>query len=962
MTRKASTGTQVEDRARATRQSRWARTKLIQRRSGLALGAALIAAAGLVVLPLSMSASAQPAQTTPPTVTLGPVGTAESTGVVVTATVNPEGSDTFYSVVYGPAGGALSQQTGWQDAGSGTTPENLSIVADQLAPSTTYDYQVALFSNALGQQFNSTTGTITTAALPTGPAAPSIPPDNPPDGIFGFCASDAACVNDMNGDRAALENLAPLALPSNWSTLTGAEQIFVWTNLERTSRGEAAIPNLVNTYDADVQTGVTNDKDPSLDPLPGAAGSIWAGAFPTTLGAMYGWLYDDGPGGANRECTATNTAGCWGHRDNILSDPARSGANPDEMDAVAGLDSAGQKGYAAAFASNPNPTPAANIVLSWASEQPFLAGAGAPPAPTVNPDHVSGRVCTNCTPPLTYQGGAVAGTATTSGGATVTEVFWDGSGAFPFSYRGELRRYIIDLSDSGPTDVFSVDSEYSQTVNGQPVPIQNPIVKGPAANDTDPFPANGCTPDPGYTACITDAQIQAELTTYLASRGLPEDLAHIYPVLLPPGVETVDSTGAATVTSASDYCGYHNDFASPTGGVVLYTDEPYPPLNGCGTGQAPNGDAEADSAVSILSVELNEAVTDPTGAGWVDGAGNEIGDECDSTFGIPLGSTDAANPGTTLYNQVINGQKYYTQEEFSNAEAAAVGPSHGCVQDESQVTAAAGATVASVNSPSLTPAGTPTLNTVTVQTSDSTVSRGARATVTVEVTGANGAPVGGDPITLDVTATAPTTSVCGTLSAQHGVTASDGKWSAIYTASKANLPCAVLAIEADTGQSAQAAIGQGTVATYSPVVKVRAPSRAVLGRVVTVHAMVTNPGDAINSTVIEVSLTSPARKGLAARLVHLSYLSHGRWVKVPLKGSTSRGSVMAGSLTGLPVTLAGHASERITLRLTVEGPASAFALRSPLSLKVALNQVNRANRSADLLGYKVVTLHLVRKA
>jgi hypothetical protein len=62
-------------------------------------------------------------------------------------------------------------------------------------------------------------------------------------------AANILIINDMNADRAAQENLAALALPTKWSTLTPAERIFVATNLERANRGEAAIPNLVNTYD-----------------------------------------------------------------------------------------------------------------------------------------------------------------------------------------------------------------------------------------------------------------------------------------------------------------------------------------------------------------------------------------------------------------------------------------------------------------------------------------------------------------------------------------------------------------------------------------------------------------------------------------------------------------------------------------------------------------------------------------
>jgi hypothetical protein len=36
------------------------------------------------------------------------------------------------------------------------------------------------------------------------------------------------------------------------------------------------------------------------------------------MGANYFWMYDDGPGSPNADCTPSNQSGCWGHRDNIL--------------------------------------------------------------------------------------------------------------------------------------------------------------------------------------------------------------------------------------------------------------------------------------------------------------------------------------------------------------------------------------------------------------------------------------------------------------------------------------------------------------------------------------------------------------------------------------------------------------------------------------------------------------------
>ena len=120
-----------------------------------------------------------------------------------------------------------------------------------------------------------------------------------------------------------------------------------------------------------------------------------AGAYATVLGAIYGWMYDDGPGGENSDCTGTDMSGCWGHRDNILAD-ANTIGYPTEMDAGVGTDSGGSVDYDAIFVVNPNATAPANIVLTWAQEQPFLVGStsapssisgvtlsGTPAAPTV---------------------------------------------------------------------------------------------------------------------------------------------------------------------------------------------------------------------------------------------------------------------------------------------------------------------------------------------------------------------------------------------------------------------------------------------------------------------------------------------------------------------------------------------------------------------------------------------------
>ena len=62
---------------------------------------------------------------------------------------------------------------------------------------------------------------------------------------------------------------------------------------------------------------------------------------------------------------------------------------------------------------------------------------------------------------------------------------------------------------------------------------------GGARAVTDLYPTSGgCTPDSGaiyqdrsgYTACITDAQLNAEVLTFLTAHSLPNDLAHLYAI------------------------------------------------------------------------------------------------------------------------------------------------------------------------------------------------------------------------------------------------------------------------------------------------------------------------------------------------------------------------------------------------------------------------------------------------
>jgi hypothetical protein len=172
--------------------------------------------------------------------------------------------------------------------------------------------------------------------LAAGPAAAAIlPPGNPAANVpmnvnGGPCQqtgtatpdSSAACISgdlaQINAARAQ-EGIGPMYLPTDYAQLSGPEQLFVVINLERVDRGLAPMTALTSDLDALAATGAGHGMDPTL-PSGGVAwaGAIWAGGYPSTLETDFAWMYDDGPGSNNLDCTSSESSGCWGHRDVIL--------------------------------------------------------------------------------------------------------------------------------------------------------------------------------------------------------------------------------------------------------------------------------------------------------------------------------------------------------------------------------------------------------------------------------------------------------------------------------------------------------------------------------------------------------------------------------------------------------------------------------------------------------------------
>lgn len=181
-------------------------------------------------------------------------------------------------------------------------------------------------------------GVLILAAPATALAGTGDPASNRPlsSATYENCSADpsgSACISsalaDINAARAA-EGVKAMVLPSNFASMSIPVQLLNLANLERADRGLTPILGLSAALDRDAQTAAAQDEDPMPTNFYGnVATANWAGGYISTLEADYEWMYDDGLGSGNLDCTSSDRSGCWGHRHDILwnfSSPTAMGA------------------------------------------------------------------------------------------------------------------------------------------------------------------------------------------------------------------------------------------------------------------------------------------------------------------------------------------------------------------------------------------------------------------------------------------------------------------------------------------------------------------------------------------------------------------------------------------------------------------------------------------------------------
>jgi hypothetical protein len=301
----------------------------------------------------------------------------------------------------------------------------------------------------------------------------------------------------------------------------------------------------------------------------------------------------------------------------------------------------------------------------------FCAGAQARPADGVVRDqgaHVArlARRADAQASKLPYGGGPVLNWNRTH------VIFWQPAGSglsFDPGYESLIVTFLRNVAGAShsSSSVYGLTGQYRDDQG----PAAYASLYGGSVLDSDPLPASGCAEPPatgpGWKVCLTDAQLQQEIEHVVRADRMPTGPTDVYFLVTPNGFGNCSdsaSTSCALGGDANGYCAYHSQTSD---GLVLYAVIPYNAVPGhCQSGNPrPNG-STADPALSTISHEQSEMITDPSGNAWIDPqTGNEVGDLCLTSFGPDIGGS-----GLTAWNEQIGGGHYYLQEEWSNTAGA----------------------------------------------------------------------------------------------------------------------------------------------------------------------------------------------------------------------------------------------------------------------------------------------------
>jgi PKD repeat protein len=182
-------------------------------------------------------------------------------------------------------------------------------------------------------------------------------------------------------------------------------------------------------------------------------------------------------------------------------------------------------------------------------------------------------------------------------------IFWDPTDRFHVHHEWEtgIETFFHEMgaSDGSLGTIWAAAAQYRDRSNLGALP--RATFAGPY-HDFQAYPAAGCTdPEPlteGQITCLTDAQLRAQLQSFISSHGLPRGMGTIYYLVTPPGVTVcLDATAGhcsdyslsageeskserKSTSYKNSFCSYHGDInpdnaAEGDANTVLYAAIPW---------------------------------------------------------------------------------------------------------------------------------------------------------------------------------------------------------------------------------------------------------------------------------------------------------------------------------------------------------------------------------------------------
>lgn len=293
-----------------------------------------------------------------------------------------------------------------------------------------------------------------------------------------------------------------------------------------------------------------------------------------------------------------------------------------------------------------NAAPAAPVRADVDELVPTGKGWGERPAPGPGPGQGAGQ----------GQGQAKGNGKPTRGGASNGIDYHGGS-----LMLGTPNVYYIWYGNWAGNSATSILTDLAQHIGGSAYyNINSTYYNGSNVHVTNAVRYGGSTTD-NYSQgkSLSDAAVQAVVAKALSTQSVPHDSNGVYFVLTSADVN--ETSGFCT-----QYCGWHTH-GTITGLDIKYAfiGNPDRCPSACEAQTAsPNGNAGADGMASIISHELEEAVTDPDLNAWYDRRGQENADKCAWTFGAE--STASIGNGSK-YNMILGSRQFLIQQNWVNA-------------------------------------------------------------------------------------------------------------------------------------------------------------------------------------------------------------------------------------------------------------------------------------------------------